>query len=152
MAMDNIGLVRRFVDEVWNKGNLSVIDEIVSPKLKTHDPLMKDVEGIDSAKQHVRMFRTAFPDLNVTIDDIGAVGDKVYVRWTTTGTHKGSLLGLTPTNRRGMIRGITINRFEGGKLVEEHYGWDIYNMLEQLGLVPTLEKFAKSAPQPTARA
>ena len=152
MAMDNIALVRRFVDEVWNKGNFAVIDEIASPKIKTHDPLMKDTEGLDAAKQHVRLFRTAFPDFNVAIEDIGAVGDNVYVRWSATGTHKGSILGLTPTNRRGVSHGITVNRFEGGKLVETHYAWDVYTMLENLGVLPTIEKFARSQPQPSARA
>jgi predicted ester cyclase len=152
MAMDNTALVRRFVDQVWNQGNLAVCDEILSPKLKIHDPLLGDVEGLDSAKQHVRLFRTAFPDFTTTIDDIGAIGDKVYVRWTATGTHKGNLMGISPTNRRGVVHGISINRFDGGKIVETYYAWDVYKMLEQLGLVPPMQKLATGQAQPTARA
>jgi predicted ester cyclase len=103
MAVDNIGLVRRFVEEVWNKGNMSVADELLSPNVKLYEPVLGDLAGIEGAKQHIRLFRTAFPDLNIAIDDIVVAGDKVFVRWTGTGTHKGSLMGLQPTNRKGMI-------------------------------------------------
>lgn len=152
MAMDNTVLVRRFVEEVWNKGNMAVCDEMLSPAVKTHDPMLGDIEGADSAKQHVKIFRAAFPDFNVSIDDIGAVGDKVYVRWTATGTHKGTLMGIAPTNRRGVNKGITVNRFENGKLVEQHYAWDAYKMLEQIGLLPSLQKLVSGqAQQPSAR-
>ena len=150
MAMDNTALVRRFIEEVWTKGNMTVADEIMSPKLKTHDPLLGDVDGIDAAKQHVKLLRTAFPDLNLTVEDIGAIGDKVYVRWKVTGTQKGSLMGMAPTNRKGVLTGITINRFENGKLVDQFYAWDVYKMIEQLGLLPPLQKLIAGQAQPSA--
>ncbi len=153
MAFDNIGLVRRFTEEVWNKGNMAVADELLSPKVKTHDPFLGELDGIDAAKRHFLAFRTAFPDFHVSIDDIGAIGDKVYVRWTATGTHKGALMGVNPTNRKGIIAGITINRLENGKLVDAYYAWDVYKMIEQLGLLPPLQKVLSGAPvQPGARA
>jgi steroid delta-isomerase-like uncharacterized protein len=152
MATDNIALVRRFVDQVWNRGNMNVCDEILSPKLRTHDPMLGDVDGIESAKQHVRLFRTAFPDFDTSIDDIGAIGDKVYVRWTATGTHRGNMMGITPTNRRGVVHGMTVNRFENNKIVETYYAWDVYGMIEQLGLLPPLQKLAASQPQAAAHA
>ncbi len=149
MAVDNIGLMRRYIEEVWTKGNMSVADELLSPKLKLYEPVLGDLVGVDGAKQHIRLFRTAFPDLNVAIDDIAAVGDKVFIRWTATGTHKGSLMGLQPTNRKGVIKGITMNRFENGKIVETFYAWDVYKLLENMGLVQPLSKLAPSA-QPSA--
>ncbi len=149
MAVDNIGLVRRFLEEVWNKGDMSVADELLSPKLKTYEPVMGELGGIDGAKQHIRLFRTAFPDLKITIDDIGAVGDKVFIRWTATGTHKGSLMGLQPTNRKGVIKGISLDRFENGKIVELFYAWDVYKLLENMGLVQPLSKLVPTA-QPSA--
>ncbi len=151
MAMDNTALVRRFVEEVWNKGNMSTCDELLAPKVKLHDPLMGDVDGIEASRQHVRALRTAFPDLHTQIDEIGALGDKVYVRWTVTGTHKGTLMGVAPTNRRGMIQGITINRFDNGKIVDTFYAWDVYKLIEQLGLLPPLQQFISRQQQPTAR-
>lgn len=149
MAVDNIGLVRRFNEEVWNKGNMSVADELLSPKIKTLEPVMGELDGIEGAKRHIQVFRAAFPDLKITIDDIGAVGDKVFVRWTATGTQKGSLMGLPPTNRKGVIKGITLNRLENGKVVESFYAWDVYKLLELIGLVQPLSKLAPSA-QPSA--
>jgi predicted ester cyclase len=151
MAFDNIGLVRRFVEEVWNKGNMTVCDELLSPKLRTSDPLMGTLDGIEAAKQHIRFFRTAFPDFNVVIDDIGAIGDKVYVRWTATGTQKGALLGIVPTNEKGIVGGMTLNRLENGKFIEAYYTWDVYKMIETLGLLPPLQKLVASSPPPTAR-
>jgi len=153
MAVDNIGLVRRFTEEVWNKGNMNVCDELLSNKMKTHDPLLGDLDGLEAAKRHIQAFRTAFPDFHVAIDDIGAIGDKVYVRWTATGTHKGSLMGINPTNKKGVNSGVTLNRLENGKFVETHYVWDVYHMIEQLGLLPPLQKLITSgAQQPAARA
>lgn len=151
MAIDNVALVRRFVDQVWNKGNMAVFDELVSSKIKVHDPLVGDIEGLDAERNHVRSFRTAFPDFELTIDDIGAIGDKVYLRWSATGTHKGTLMGIPPTNRRGIVRGISMNRFDNGKLVDVYFAWDVYSMIEQLGLVPSLQQFLSRGAQPTAR-
>ena len=147
MAIDNIGLVRRFTEEVWNKGNMAVCDELLSPKIKTRDPLFKELDGIDAAKRQILAFRTAFPDFHVTIDDAGAIGDKVYVRWTATGTHRGSLMGMPPTNRKGINSGITYNRLENGKFAEAYYVWDVYGMLEQMGLLQPMQKLATSAAQ-----
>ena len=153
MAMDNTGLVRRFTEEVWNKGNMSVCDELLSPKVKTRDPFFGDVDGLDAVKRQIQAFRTAFPDFHVSIDDIGAIGDKIYIRWTASGTHKGSLMGMTPTNRKATQSGISMNRIENGKFAEVVYAWDVYKMMEQLGLLPPLQKMIQSgAQQQSARA
>jgi steroid delta-isomerase-like uncharacterized protein len=151
MAVDNIGLVRRFTEEVWNKGNMNVCDELLSKQMKVHDPLLGDLDGLDAAKRQIQAFRTAFPDFHVAIDDIGGIGDKVYVRWTATGTHKGSLMGINPTNKKGINSGVTLNRIENGKFVETYYVWDVYKMIEQLGLLPPLQKLVASGAQPAAR-
>jgi len=83
----------------------------------------------------------AFPDIHLTIDDMIAEGDKVAMRITWTGTHKGEFMGIPPTNKKITIRAIFIERFAGGKIVEEWGMYDTLSLMQQLGLpVPTLKK------------
>jgi steroid delta-isomerase-like uncharacterized protein len=141
MATDNIALVRRFIDEVWNKGNLGVADELSAKDTIVHEPTAKDLKGVDAFKKHVERLRSAFPDLRVTIEDISSAGDKVFLRWTATGTNKGSFMGSNATNKRCVVPGITENRLENGKLVETWMSYDVLGLIQQLGL---------AAPSPTA--
>src|SRR5712692_3968146 len=114
---DNKANARRFIEEVWNQGNLAVIDEITSPNYVDHDPAMT-VQGIEGLKQFVSMYLTAYPDTHFTIEDQIAEGDTVVTRWTARGTHKGPLMGIPPTGKQVTVTGITIDRFANGKGVE----------------------------------
>lgn len=151
MAMDNIGLVRRFIEEVWNKGNLGVIDELVSDKYVAVQPVVGEVRGLNALREQVQTFRGAFPDLRLTIEDIGMSGDRVFLRWTARGTHRGSFMGISPTNNRGEIRGISLDRIAGGKLVEHHESYDSLLLLQIMGAVPPIERLLKGVSQPVAR-
>ena len=153
MAMDNIGLVRRYIEEVWNKGNLAVIDELVSDKYVAIEPVVGEVRGLSTLREQVQMFRGAFPDLRLTIDDIGTSGDRVFLRWTGRGTHRGIFMGIPPTNNRGEIRGISIDRIAGGKIVEHHESYDSLLFLQVMGAVPPNERLLKGqgVSQPAAR-
>ncbi|MDB5215844.1 MAG: hypothetical protein JWO86_3771 [Myxococcaceae bacterium] len=153
MAMDNMGLVRRFVDEVWNKGNLGAIDELVSDKYVAVEPIIGEVRGLDALRTQVQTFRSGFPDLRLTIEDIGTSGDRVFMRWTARGTHRGIFMGIPPTNNRGEIRGITIDRIGGGKLVEHHGSYDSLLLLQITGAVPPIDRImtGQGAGQPVAR-
>jgi steroid delta-isomerase-like uncharacterized protein len=143
MATDNIALAKRFIEEVWNKGNLNVVDELCAETCTVHDPMAKDLPTRDALKKHVQGIRAAFPDLRVNIDDVAASGDKVYVRWSSTGTHKGTLMGLPGTNKRSAIGGMSTNRVEGGKIAETWMYFDVLGLLQQLGIAPALDQFSR---------
>jgi steroid delta-isomerase-like uncharacterized protein len=153
MAMDNMGLVRRFIEEVWNKGNLGVVDELVSDTYVAVEPIVGNVRGLEALRAQVQAFRGAFPDLRLTIEDIGTSGDRVYTRWTARGTHRGIFMGIPPTNNRGEIRGISLDRVAGGKIVEHHESYDSLLFLQIMGAVPPLDLLMKgqSAGQPAPR-
>jgi steroid delta-isomerase-like uncharacterized protein len=151
MAMDNVALVRRYIDEVWNKGNLAALGELVSDKYFAFEPVVGEVRGIEALKQQVQMFRTAFPDLRLTIEDIGAVDDRVFVRWTGRATHRGMFMGIPPTNNKGEVRGISIDRIAGGKIVEHHESYDSLHLFQIIGAVQPLDRLMKAQPQMEAQ-
>ena len=96
----NKALYRQFVEEVFNRGNTSAIDELVAPDFVEHEELPPGVpSGREGVKQLSIMLRSAFPDLKATIDDILAEGDKVAARMTWRGTHKGEFMGIPPTGK-----------------------------------------------------
>ena len=81
------------------------------------------------------VYRTAFPNLRVTVDQQIAEGDLVVTRWTATGTHRGELFGTAPTKKRVSVQGIVISRITDGKIAEEFECYDTLGMLRQLGAV-----------------
>ena len=93
----------------------------------------------DGFKQFVAMYRVAFPDVHITIEDILAEGDRVMTRWSATGTHKGELLGIAPTEKKVTVTGMSENRISGGKVVEQWNEFDDLGMLQQIGAMPTSE-------------
>ena len=137
MSEANKTLVRRFYEEVFNKGNLAAIDEICSPNVVDHSLPPGLPAGIAGVKQLVGMYRAAFPDLALTIEDMIAEGDKVVVRWSGVGTHRGDLMGIAPTGKQVAISGIGIDRIANGKLAEHWERFDEMGMMQQLGIVPT---------------
>jgi steroid delta-isomerase-like uncharacterized protein len=149
--MDNMGLVRRVIEEVWNKGNLGVIDELVSDKYVGAGPIVGETRGLNALREQVQTFRGAFPDMRLTIDDIGTSGDKVFMRWTARGTHRGIFMGIPPTNNRAEIRGISIDRIAGGKVVEHHESYDSLLFLQVMGAVAPTERLLKGVSQQATR-
>ena len=136
-AENNKAIVQRFIEEVWNKGNLAVIDELCAANFVDYGPASTDVtRGLDSLKQSVTMYRTAFPDLQLTVEDMVAVGDKVVTRWTARSTHKGDFMGIAPTNKQTTVTGISIDRIAGGKIEETWEAWDRMALMQQLGVAP----------------
>jgi steroid delta-isomerase-like uncharacterized protein len=129
--------VRRFVEEIFNRGNMSVVDEVFAPDFVEHEELPagipNDREGV---VQLGTLLRTAFPDFNATIDDIIAEGDKVVIRMTWRGTQEGEFLGIPPTGRAISIGVIDIIRMADGKAVEHWGQMDSMGMMQQLGAIP----------------
>lgn len=133
---ENKATIRRVIEEVYNQGNLAVADELYTANAVRHDPATPDVpRGPEFAKQITLRYRTAFPDLRLTIEDMIVDGDKVAVRWASTGTHLGELQGIAPTGKNVSLGGITIVRFANGKIEEEWANWDALGMLQQLGII-----------------
>jgi len=140
---ENKAIARRDFEEVWNQGNLDAIEEICTPVGFGHMGGGPDINTIEDYKQYVTMYRTAFPDIHFTFEDEIAQGDKVVIRWTVTGTHKGDLMGISPTGKQCTGTGITIYRFSGGKIQESWSNWDDLGMLQQLGIVPPIGEAGK---------
>jgi len=110
---------RRYVEEVLNQGHMEVIDEL----------RMDDVEGI---RTRVTMFRTAFPDLQVTMETQVAEGDWAVMRLIYHGTHLGTFMGVPPTGKKVAFATIAMNRYADGKSVENWGIHDLYGLLAQL--------------------
>ena len=131
--------VSRFLEKVWNEGVLEVEDELVSKDYVYHDPAAPDLHGPEAHKQFVMLYRSALPDLHFTVEDLFGKGDKVVMRWTTTGTHKGELMGIPATGIETQGFGTSITRFdEEGKIVEEWTNWSALGFFQQLGVIPPL--------------
>ena len=97
---ENEALLQRFYDEGWNANNLDVYDELVTEDFLDHQAIPGLEPGREGFKMLNVMFRSAFPDVWVTVDRIVAEDDKVACRWTSTGTHEGDLFGIPPTGNK----------------------------------------------------
>jgi len=137
-AEENKAVLHRLAEEIFNKGNISVVDEIIAPDYVFHGPVGMEYKGPEGFKQMVTMYRNAFPDLHMTVEDMVAEGDKVAQRITIRGTHKGELMGIAPTGKQVTITGIIIVRFVGGKEVEAWSTMDLLGMMQQLGVAPPM--------------
>jgi steroid delta-isomerase-like uncharacterized protein len=132
---ENKALARRSW-EIVSPDNLDLIEEVYAPDLVWHEP-DQDIRGYDQAKQFVSTFFAAMPDINITVEDLIAEGEKVVSRYTIRGTHQGETEEFgPPTGRQMQLEGITIHRFEDGKIVEEWERYDNLSVLQQLGLAP----------------
>jgi predicted ester cyclase len=120
---ENKTITHRFNEEIWSKGNLDVVDEIVAPDLVWHDA---GINGVAAFKQYLTTFRTEFPDLQIITEDLVAEGDKVVVRMTIQGTH-------APTGKQATWTAIGIVRITDGKIVEIWTNQDSLGRLQQVG-------------------
>lgn len=130
---ENKVLVQRYIEEVWNKGNLNIIDELTSSGYVRFIALPDVTLNSEGQKKRIAAFRTAFPDVHVTIEDMTAEKDKVTVRVSIRGTHQQQFQGIEPTGRQILITAIDIVRIADGRIVE-HWGvTDQLSLLQQLG-------------------
>jgi steroid delta-isomerase-like uncharacterized protein len=136
MSDVNIATSKRGLEEAFNRGNLNVIDEDTTEDFVGHDPIMGEQDR-ESAKQQIAGYRQAFPDLHIAIEDIFASGDKVVMRWSASGTFENEFMGLKPTHEEGdPVRGITIDRYEGGKIAESWTQWETLTFMRNVGAIP----------------
>jgi steroid delta-isomerase-like uncharacterized protein len=145
MSEQNKAIVRRVFEELWNQGNLSVADQLFTPNYTDHDSSSPDFgHGPESERKRVTLYRNAFPDMRLTIEDLIAEGDTVVARWSCHGTHKGDLNGIAPTGKQFTISGVTVARLLSGKLAEGYVNWDALGLMQQLGAVPQLAAKAQA--------
>ena len=138
MSEENKKIVRRWFEEVWNRGSESAIEEMLDAEGVAHGlgDSEQDVKGPAEFKPFVANIRGALPDTRIVIEDIFADGDRVAVRVTLQGTHTGNGLGLAPTGRSVRIQGIVIVRMQDGRIKEGWNSYDQLGLLRQLGALP----------------
>ncbi len=135
MLEKNKAIVRRWYEEMWNKGNLELIDELIASDVTGHSPI-QNVDGVEASKRYVTMSRAAFPDLHFTIEEMIAEGDKVVAVRTLAGTHRGEYLGVAPTGNHVNITGINVFHIADGRIAETSTFVDTLDLMEQLGATP----------------
>ena len=132
MSEQNKAIVRRLFEEVWNNNNLDLADELLVSEYEDHNAPPGSTGGIEGYKQSVTMFRSAFPDLHYTLDDVRSEGDLVAIRLTARGTHKGMFMGISPTDKEVAFGGMTFMRLRDGKILERWGLSDMPGLMQQL--------------------
>ena len=137
MSEANKDIVRRFIDEIWNAGEVDSIDQFIAADHIDHDPAQVGSSGgRTGARDFIVTYRTAFPDAHITIDELIAEGDLVVSRWHATGTHQGELMGIPGSGKAINITGIGIDRIADGLIAESWGNWDTLGLLGQIGAIP----------------
>ena len=132
-------LVRSFWDEL-SRGNLSTIDQFVAPDVIDHNPFPGQGPGAEGLKEVFQIFRSAFPDAQVTIEDFTTEGDKIAFRTIMRATHQGDFMGIAPTGKTVSMTGIEFIRMTNGKMVERWGLSDDLGLMQQLGIAPVPDK------------
>ncbi len=140
MSEQNVALLRRWFDEVWNQGRLETIHELFAADGVGIGQSGSDVviRGPQEFETFVQGLRAAFPDIHVTAEDVLDAGDKVVMRWSATMTHRGDGLGVPASGKQVRITGISIARIANGKIVEGWDNWDQLKMMREIGAIKTL--------------
>ena len=131
MTEQDLLVVRRFFDELWSQGQLNVADELLAAH-HVHHVSGEDMTGPEEVKEFVTYMRVAFPDLRFTIEDEVVAADKVVVRWTAQGTHRGEFMAIPPTGRVVTWTGIDIVRLQDHRIVELWGNNDALGLHDQL--------------------
>ena len=136
MSTDNKAIVRRYYEDMWNRWDLAVADEIIAADVTFRGSLAVTVRRREGFKEYVNLVRSAFPDFHNAVETLIAEDDKVVARLTYRGTHEGEMFGIAPTGKRVTYAGCAIFTLAGGQVVD---GWvlgDTLGMMRQLGAVP----------------
>lgn len=135
MSDANKAALRRFFEEVVSGNNLDLVDELVTPDFVWHGPGGKEVRGAAGLKQLVGTYLSAFPGMQLSVEDQVAESDKVVTRFTARGTHTGELEGVAPSGKSVTIAALSVCRLEGGKYAEVWEVFDELALLQQIGAV-----------------
>lgn len=131
----NKDLLRKAVEEIWNKGNFDMLKEMVSDNFVIHFP-REEIRGIENIKEFYTELRKAFPDIRFTIVDQVAEGSKVVTYWSASGTQKGEFKGIPATGKKVTFTAMDIDKISDGKFVECRTNMDELGLMQQLGVIP----------------
>jgi len=143
MSLEKNKAIIRSLYEAANKQNIALLVQFTAPDYVDHDLQLR---GPEDVKQFETMFFKSFPDLHVTIEDITAEGDKVWVRVKYEGTHKGEYRGIAPTGKKFTMTAVSIYRIVEGKVAERESVFDALDFYKQLGVIKYTEKGKKLFP------
>ena len=133
---ENKATVQHLYEQLFNRGNLPVADEVIAPDFINHNTPPGSNRGPASMRQLITMLSTAFPDMHYTIEELVAEGDTVVARVTVSGTHRGPFQGIPPTGRSFRQDQMHFIRFRDGKVVEHRAVRDDLGVMRQLGVIP----------------
>src|SRR5215204_5985626 len=137
----NKTLVRRYLEDVWTGADPAGVAAVLAPdyvlytEQRTSEGTKRSYAGPEGMRHAIAMYRTAFPDLRITVDRLVAEGDQVAAEWTATGTHQGAFRAIPPTGNPVRYAGVGFYRIAGGQIAEEHYFGDRLGLWQQLGVV-----------------
>lgn len=135
--MKNSELVRTYIEEAFNKGNINAVDRFLSPAFLDHNPFSpQQALGPAGQKQMISRFHEAFANLHITLESVISEGDIVAARGTYSGMQKGSFMGVPPTGKRVSWQAMAFFRVANGKIAERWSNHDLLGLLQQLGLIP----------------
>lgn len=132
---ENKALVRRFVEEFWNTGNMAAADELMTSDAVIFLPGSGQV-SLEGFKSFARAFRSAFPDWHSTFEEMVGEEDRVAERWTGRGTHQGEFQGVAATGRHVTVPGVVLYHIVSGKIAEFRGLFDGLSLMQQLGAIP----------------
>ncbi len=133
---ENLAVVSRIWNDVWNRGDMEASHEIFSKDYLGHLPMVL-IHGPDEFNGLVSVYRVAFPDVHLSVEDAFAVGDRVSVRWVSRGTHMADMMGIPPSHNKIDVTGLSIFRMENGKVAEEWENFDALGMMQTIGAIPS---------------
>jgi steroid delta-isomerase-like uncharacterized protein len=132
----NKDIVRRFIEQTLNDGNVEAAGRFVAEDVVEQVPFPGQGPGLEGLKAVLRGMRSAFPDLHWVVEEQIAEGDKVVTRFEWTGTHRGSFLGVPPTGRPVRVWGMVIDRLLDGRIKDTRIIMDALGLMAQLGVFP----------------
>ena len=134
---DNKDVIRTFIEQVLNQGRFEKLDALVLEDFVELDPLPGQSQGRAGLGQVLRQMRDAFPDMHWVVEEMVAEGDKVCTRFTWTGTQRAPFLGVPATGKRVSVKGVVIDRLNGGKMADSRILMDTLGLMQQLGVLPS---------------
>jgi hypothetical protein len=139
---ENMAVVRRAVDEIWNGGNTEVADLLFAPEYINHGGLIPDlVRGPEAIKVSVTLYRLAFPELQVRTDEMSVNGDSITVKWTASREPQTTATGIKP---EWSFTGNTRSRLTEGKIMESWTSWERQSGVPRWRRTPSTSSGAKT--------
>ena len=135
--MQSENIIRTFIDEAFNQGNLSILEEVIHPEYQYWSP-DSQLKGIGQLRKFIQAFRNAFPDLNLQIDDFFSANNRTCTAFTLRGTHEQNFMGIPATKKPVEVHGMVIGRIKDNKILEDREILDNLSFFQQLGVVPEM--------------